>query len=155
LGRRLEPFARVSDAGIGADGVDDGFGGGRDRLGLLDDQPESEAEIAAAAREQTKNAGVAVEGGASRQMEFASDIGNFAPFEEGFLDGVAFGMAADAALAAVLRDVDVLRGACGTSVTPASLWTKCSRARKSQCWVASNPFQRRIGAAPFPGHCLL
>ena len=103
---RLDPFARVGDAGVSADGADDTFGRWGNVLGLLDDQSQGEAEIPAALREKTEGMGVAVDGGASGELEFVGDAGNGAPVEESFLDGVALRVLADAAAALVVGKVE-------------------------------------------------
>lgn len=106
----LDPFASVGDFRVGVDGAKHARGGRFDALGALDDVFEREAEVAAAAIKKREGVGVSKNGSAGREMKFELDRERAAPLEEGFFDGVAFGMAADAAAAFVMRNVD---GAAG------------------------------------------
>jgi len=98
VGGGLDPLASIVEAGVGLDGVDNGFRGGSDGFGLLDEEAESVAEIAVAAGEGTQSVGVAVQSGAARKTEFTGDAVHLSPLENSFLDGFAMGMAADGAL---------------------------------------------------------
>jgi hypothetical protein len=50
-GGRLDPFSGVVDAGVGADGADDGAGGHADAIGAFQEIFEDEAEIALAVQQ--------------------------------------------------------------------------------------------------------
>ncbi len=102
--RRVDPFAGVVEAGVSLDGVDDRVGGRRDALGRLDDVFEGEPEIVRAAGKEAVGVGVAVEAGAAGELELLLDEREGAPLEEGFVDGVAVGMAADGTGTAVVRE---------------------------------------------------
>ena len=102
---RLDPFARVGEAGIGADGADDAFSCWTGAFGLFDDQSEGEAKIAAAPRKKIERMGVAVDGEAFGQFEFSADFGDGVPVEEGFFDGLALRVLADAAAALVMGNI--------------------------------------------------
>ena len=103
LGRN--PAAGIVEVGIEADGFDDGESVGADALGVFNDVLEGGAEIGEALREKIEGVGVAVDGGAVGEMEFAGDPVGAAPMEESFFDGRAVGVPADGAAAGVLREV--------------------------------------------------
>ncbi len=94
---RLDPFARLRDVGVGANGVRDGVG--RDHLDFvdaLDEVSERGAQVALAAVEESHGVGMAVDGGFIGEIVIGGDFGGALPVEGGFLDGLSFGMAADA-----------------------------------------------------------
>jgi hypothetical protein len=96
----FDPPVVVSEAGLGADGSDDGVSA---RLALdaaLDDAVQCEAKIFAAQGKESEGVGVAIKG-RLRDVEFASDGEGSAPLEEVSFDQFAFGVAADLAFAAV------------------------------------------------------
>lgn len=98
---RFDPFAVAGEATGGANGLDyvvaSDFGG----VYLLDDAVEGVADVAAAAGEEAGGMGVAVDGRVVGDSEIAGDgVGTF-PIEEGVFDGLALGMMADTASAAV------------------------------------------------------
>ena len=94
----FDPFAVVVDAGIGADGADDGVGGGCAALRVLDDEFEGVAEFAGTAGEEAGGVGVAVDG-IDGEGELESEVFGAVPVEEVIVDVVALGVGADAAFA--------------------------------------------------------
>ena len=102
---RLRPFAPVADAGVGADGAHDGVGGKLDPVDALKKIFEDEAEIPGAEGEEPGGVGMTVHGRAAGEVVVAGDIERVVPMDEGFLDGVAVGMVADAAQARVTGGV--------------------------------------------------
>ena len=99
--RRLDPLAVVINAGAGADGAEDAFGGGDDAVCMLDDEFGGEAQIGAALLEEAGGAGVAIDGAIIMQVEVVADEIGIAPVEEIGFDADAIGMAADEAFAGV------------------------------------------------------
>ena len=112
-GGRLDELAVVVDAGVKADGVDEGVGGDPDRLGALDERFERHAEIGPAAGENSGGMDVAIDGGVVRDAVFFGESVRALPAEEAVLDGFALGMAADIALARVPRDGRSFSAFCG------------------------------------------
>lgn len=105
---RLDPLAVIVDAGVGVDSADDGVGGGCDVHGALDDVAEGEAEIAVAQREEASGVRVAVEG-TGGDVVVAGDVAGRVPVDEVFLDGLALVVAADGAVAGVMREGIAIR----------------------------------------------
>jgi hypothetical protein len=102
---RVNPFSGVVDAGVGADGADDGVSGDLDLVDALEQAFEDEAEVPAAAGEEPDGVGMTVNGRAIGEVVVEGDIGGAVPMDEVFLDGVAVGVAADAADARVAGGV--------------------------------------------------
>ena len=101
---RLDPFSGVVNPGVGAGGADNGIGRGYDSLGLLENAFEGAAEIPAANGIEPGGIGMTVEGIVG-DFVVLGDQGGAVPVDEGFLDGVAVGVAADTALALVTARV--------------------------------------------------
>jgi hypothetical protein len=110
---RVNPFSLVVDAGVGADGADDGVCGDLDLVDALEKAFEDEPEIPAAAGEEPGDVGMAVNGGAVGEVVVDGNIGGAVPMDEGFLDGLAVGVMADAALALVSAVTAELAGPFG------------------------------------------
>ncbi|HEY4742215.1 MAG TPA: hypothetical protein VIH76_16580 [Candidatus Acidoferrales bacterium] len=79
---RLDPSAAACHPGVGADGADDGVGGGRGALGLLYHQFEGAAEVAAAPAEEADGMGVAVDARARVQLVVVDDGVGVVPVDE-------------------------------------------------------------------------
>lgn len=106
LAGRLDPATVFVEATVSADRSDYAVcrdGAGR---GFLDDVFEAESHVAGAAPEEIEGVGVAVDGAAVRELEFVADVARASPLDEGFLDGFAFWMLADAAAPNVAVEVD-------------------------------------------------
>ena len=106
---RLDPFSGVVDAGVGAGGADDGIGRRYDSLGLLENTFERTAEIPTANGIEPGGIGMTVDGIVG-DFVILGDPGRAVPVDEGFLDGVAVGVAADTALALVTARIRPPRG---------------------------------------------
>ena len=78
-------------------------------VGALDHVFEGVTQIAAAFGEEAGGVGVIVDGGAVGKHEAAMDAGSAVPVDEHFLDGFAFGMAADDAFALVMGKMRSVR----------------------------------------------
>jgi hypothetical protein len=102
----VDPAAAVVEAGKGANGADDVASGGLNDLGSFDNVRKGEADISSAAVKETEGMGVSIESGAAGQAVFVDDAGDGKPIEESHFDGFAFGVAANAAAAAMLEEVD-------------------------------------------------
>ena len=105
----LGPAAVFGNAGMGFDGADDAVGSGSDGLGLFHDEFEGAARTSGALLVEAKGARVTVDDAAVAKLEFISDGGGALPVEEGLLDDVAFGMAANGAVRFVMIEADVAR----------------------------------------------
>jgi hypothetical protein len=95
---RVNPFSLVVDAGVGANGPDDGVRGDFDFVNALEQAFQDEAKIPAAAGEEPGGVGVTVDGRAAGEVVVDGNVGGAVPMDEGFLDGLAVGVMADAAL---------------------------------------------------------
>jgi len=98
---RFDPFAAFIHAGIGANGANNGIGGGRDVIGVFDDMAESGAEIASALIEKAERVRVAIDGAPADVVMMRNRI-RTRPVEEFFFDGRAEWMLADRAVAAMV-----------------------------------------------------
>jgi hypothetical protein len=109
----LVPAALVVDAGKGADGADDGVGGGNDALGLFDEEAEGVAGLLGSELGKAKGSGVSPDHAAVTEAEFVGNGRWAVPVEDAFLDGVAVGVVADGAVGdvPVERAVGVAVGA--------------------------------------------
>jgi len=87
-------LAFVVDAGADADGADDAFGGGDDRVGVLDNELGGEAEIGAALLQEAGGAGVAIDGAEIVQAVLVADRIGIVPVEEMLFDAGTFGVVA-------------------------------------------------------------
>jgi hypothetical protein len=99
---RLDPFACFRDAGVSADGANDGAR--RDDLDFvyaLDKVSEGEAEVVVTTGEEPGGMGVSIDGNFIGEIVFGGNLVGALPVEEGFLDCVAIGVAADGALTLV------------------------------------------------------
>src|ERR1700677_444979 len=124
-GGSVNPFAGVIDAGVGADGFYQAFGGGDNALGLFDDKFEGRAKSEIALFEKVQRARMSVDGGgAACGVELPGDELHLAPLTESFFNGVALGMMADGATALVMGEVNFslsfwarwFSGSCGTEI---------------------------------------
>ncbi len=82
---RLNQLPFVVNAGEEADGADDGVGGDRDVLSLLDNVAESEADFAIALAEKAGGVSVAVDD-AAVDLEGRGDGSRVAPLQEFLVD---------------------------------------------------------------------
>lgn len=107
------PVAAVVDAGEGADGADDGVGGGDDALGLLDEEAEGVSRFFGAEAEEAEGVAVPVDDAAVAEIEFVGDDGRTVPVKDGLVDCLSFGVIADGAVGyvAVEAAVGLLVGA--------------------------------------------
>ncbi len=101
LGRGFEKFTRFRDARIGGKGAENGVGGDSGFVHALVDGFEQGAKVAAAAREKSGGAGVAVDGGFVGDVVDARDDLGVAPAKEIVLDVFAVGVVANLAPAGV------------------------------------------------------
>jgi hypothetical protein len=108
---RLAPVALAVDAGKGADGANDGVGGGDDALGLFDEVAEGVAALLGSELEESEGPGVPPDDAAVGESEFIGDRRWALPVKNALVDGVAFGVVADGAVG----DVPV-KGAVGVAV---------------------------------------
>jgi len=106
---RVGPASIALDATAeGAGGGDDSGGSGRGVRGVVEDALEDEAEIAAANGVESESVSVAVNrkpGDRFVLIEEFTDGLRAVPMDEKFLDGLALGMMADGAFAAVAPDI--------------------------------------------------
>ena len=100
VGGGLDPIIVVVEAGVGFDGSQDCLAGDFGFDAALHDVFKNGAEVIAAEGEEVKSDGVAVKRVASEAVDFSDTFGP-APHDEGAFDGVALGMVADLAFAAV------------------------------------------------------
>jgi hypothetical protein len=89
-GGSVNPFANVIDAGVGADGFNQAFGGGDNALGLFDDEFEGGAKSEIALFEQVQCARMAVDGGGYPPVgvELMGDELHLAPLTERLLQWI-------------------------------------------------------------------
>lgn len=99
LGWRLDPLAREREAGIGADGSNDGVCCCLCAVGVLDDFVEGGVEILAAPLDKSGGMGVAIDGSLAAQLLGLVDPPGIVPVEEFLFDDFAIGVIADRALA--------------------------------------------------------
>ena len=111
-GGGLGPADGVAEAGVGADGFDIGRGGELDVFAALENVLDGEEVISAALLIEAGGMSVAIEDATVAEIEFVDDVDRVVPVEEFFLDGFAFRMMADSALAAVAFERGLL-GGCG------------------------------------------
>lgn len=102
---RVDPFAVVVEAAAGANGADDAQGRRLDASGVFNHEFKSKAYVPLAARKKTESVRVPIDGTFVVKIEVDCDAAGAVPVDESFLDGVAIGMTANAALAGVLREV--------------------------------------------------
>ena len=95
-------MAVVVDAGEGADGANDGVGGGGDVLGFFDEESEGVARPFHAEAEEAEGVGVTVNDATVGQIEFVGESGRALPMKDALFDGFAFGVVADGALGFVI-----------------------------------------------------
>ncbi len=93
------PFAAGVDAGVGANGADDGVAAGVDAVGFFDEKFEGAADVLAAAIEEAGGAGVTVDDPSFGDVKFLGDVNGMLPAEKFLVDFVAIGMPADLAFA--------------------------------------------------------
>ena len=106
---RFDQFAVSRDAGVGADGANDGVTRRKDIVGALDDVAEGKTHVDVAPPEQPGRMGVAIER-PRLDLKVVGDVVDGLPMHEFLLDGVALGMIADGAATFVMiaREVTVL-----------------------------------------------
>ena len=93
------PFAAGVDAGVGANGADDGVAAGVDAVGFFDEKFEGAADVLAAAIEEAGGARVTVDDPSFGDVKFLGDVNGMLPAEKFLVDFVAIGMLADLAFA--------------------------------------------------------
>lgn len=104
-GDGLDPFARVGETGVCRDGADNDGAGTLSCVGLLDQVFEGHTEIGAATGVEASGVSVAINRRDIVQIEKAANPLGIMPVEEELLNGVAVGMSADEALAAVAAEL--------------------------------------------------
>ena len=110
----FDPGAIVLEAGIGADGAEDGVGGNRGGLSLLEEDVEDGADVLVAAGAESEGVRVAVDDRPVRQVVVFDDFVGAVPIEEIVFDLGALRVMADMALTGVALEVWLLDGAvCG------------------------------------------
>lgn len=97
-------MAVFADAAIGADGADQAVGGGRDRFRLFDYKFQAATGSCAAFFEEAEGSGVTINGSAASEAVFVGKECWALPMKEALLDGVAFGMLADATAGRVVAE---------------------------------------------------
>lgn len=105
----LVPVAVIVDAGEGADGSDEGVGGGNDGLCLLDEEAEGVARLFGAESEEAESVGVSIDDAAVGEVEFVGNGGWAMPVEDRPVDVFAFGVIADGALGRVVVEISAVR----------------------------------------------
>ena len=122
LGRVVPLAVGVNAGGVGAGGGHDGGGSGSDVAGLFENVLEGEAEVAAANFVESHGVRVTIDGDPGDAeavggfvasvlgvvgsiVEIVGDGIGAVPMDEEVFDGFAFGMAADAAFAAMAGEV--------------------------------------------------
>ena len=93
--------AVIAEAGVNFDGTDDVADTGVGIAGSFDDAVEGGADGLAAASPEADGVDVAVEAGEAGEFVVVDDAGAGRPVEEGFVDGLTFGVVADGAFAGV------------------------------------------------------
>lgn len=100
-GDGLGPTHGVSEAGVGADGLDVRGGGELDFFAAFENVLDGEEIIAAALLVESGGLSVAIENAAISEVIIVGGVLGAAPVDELFLDGFAVGMAANGAFAGV------------------------------------------------------
>lgn len=103
---RLDPNAVVGDAAVGLDGADDRVGGELDFIGAFEDVFEHEAKVAFAQGDKAQGVGVTVDARTVGDFVILGDLLGHVPAEEFILDFGAVGVAANAAIALVMREAN-------------------------------------------------
>ena len=98
---RYDVGAVIPEAGAYFYGADDVADGGVGIAGSFDDAVEGGADSLAPASPEAYGVGVAVEAREAGEFVVVDDGGAGRPVEEGFVDGLAFGVVADGAFARV------------------------------------------------------
>ena len=110
----IDPGAIVPEAGIGADGAEDGVDGDGGGLSLLDEDIEDGAYILVAASPEAEGVRVAVDDRPVRQVVVLDDLVRALPVKEIVFDLRALRVMTDMALTGVALEVSPLvGGACG------------------------------------------
>lgn len=104
---RIDPFAVIVDAAIGAGGVEDVAGGGAEVVGVFEDGFDDAAKILAAKFVEAGGAGVAVNGLAIPEIVGAADVIGADPVDVIAFEGGAIGVAADEAFAGVAFGIGI------------------------------------------------
>lgn len=116
-GGRLGPLAAFIEAGEGADGAENGEGRGRrNETDLFEDFFDHPAEVFAAADIESGGASVAVDDGFAVQTVGFFNPGGSVPVDEIVFDGLALGMIADLAFAAVASIAFMAGSAAGIAI---------------------------------------
>ena len=100
----LGPAAVFAEAGVSADGADEGIGSRGDGFSLLHDEFKGAARPGGSLLVEAEGAGVAVNHAAVSDLEVIGDHGRPLPVEEALLDGVAVGVLADGAVGFVVAE---------------------------------------------------
>lgn len=144
VGGRFVPFAAGVDAGVGANGSDDGVSAGVDAVGFFDEKFEGTADVLAAAIEEAGGARVSVDDPSFGEVKFLGDENGMLPAEKFLVDFVAVGMLADLAFAGMaLEGSEFARGdasgdGCGGAGRPAGASFECAswcRGRRGGEWL--------------------
>src|SRR5580704_13929256 len=101
LGGDFCPAAVAVDAAVGAHGAKDGVAGEGYVIDGFDEGVEGGVQTFAALEEKAGGAGVAVDGAIVAELVVVSEPRGGAPVDEFLFDGIAFGVVADDAAAAV------------------------------------------------------
>src|SRR5580704_5126524 len=101
LGGDFCPAAVAVDAAVGAHGAKDGVAGEGYVIDGFDEGVEGGVQTFAALEEKAGSAGVAVNGAIVAELVVVSEPRGGTPVDEFFFDGIAFGVVADDAAAAV------------------------------------------------------
>ncbi|HEV2488404.1 MAG TPA: hypothetical protein VGT03_01235 [Candidatus Acidoferrales bacterium] len=101
----LDPGARVGEAGVSADGVDDAHGRGLDAVDTFEKMIEDCADVMAAEFVEACCAGVTIDHGPLRQLEELLNGGGAVPVDEQLLDSFPVRMMANGAFAAVTLEI--------------------------------------------------
>ena len=110
----FDPGAIVPEAGIGAHGAEDGVGGDRGGLSLLDEDVEDGADVLVAAGFEAEGVRMAVDDRPVRQVVVLDDLVRALPVKEIVFDLRALRVMTDMALTGVALEVSPLvGGACG------------------------------------------
>jgi len=110
----FDPGAIVMEAGIRADGAEDGVGGDGGGLSLLDEDVEDGADVLVAAGFEAEGVRMAVDDRPVRQVVVLDDLVRALPVKEIVFDLRALRVMTDMALTGVALEVSPLvGGACG------------------------------------------
>src|ERR1700721_1031437 len=101
----FDPGAIVPEAGIGADGAEDGVGGDGGGLRLLDEDIEDGADVLVAAGFESEGVRMAVDDRPMRQLVVLDDFVGAMPIEEVVFDLGALRVVTDMALTGVALEV--------------------------------------------------